>query len=184
MRRLTSMATVVIVLLSVAPAGAAESVTVDELLADSAAFAGLEITLEGELVGDYGFRHDGSMWTQLNGDSYADAPVAAGGVLTGGNSGVGIRMPETMGRQLDEPGGYRLVGPVVAVTGEWRFHDPGRGGESYLQVTELRLVTSGRAITDPASGWVMALGGVLVLSGLLSAFALQRSRGGRGRGAE
>ena len=40
---------------------AGQVVPVSDLLEDGRRFAGSEITLEGELVGDYGFRHDGYM---------------------------------------------------------------------------------------------------------------------------
>ncbi|MCP3973334.1 MAG: hypothetical protein GY720_02440 [bacterium] len=177
MRRWLLAGTVgILVMAAAAPALAADEVSADELLADPAAFDGVEVVLEGELIGDYGFRPDGWMWTQLNGDSYGSDPVAAGGALTGGNSGVGIRMPEALGRPLDAPGGYRQVGPIVAVTGQWRFHDPARGGESYLDVASLEVVAAGRAIDDPANGLVMAIGGLMLVLGLASLATLRRSR--------
>ncbi len=166
----------VFVLASVVPASAADAVSADDLLADPVTYDGVEVILQGELVGDYGFRHDGWMWAQLNGDSYATDPVATGGALTGGNSGIGIRMPEALGRSLDPPGGYRLVGPIVAVTGEWRFHDPGRGGESYLEVTSIEVVVAGRQIDDPASGFVMAVGAVVLALGLAALVSSRRAR--------
>jgi hypothetical protein len=122
-------------------------VPVRVLLQDPAAFEG-EITLEGELVGDYGFRSDGWVWTQLNDDSYATEPLLEGGSLTGSNIGVGVRIPEELAEGLDPPGGYRTRGPLVRVTGLWRYHDPDRSGESYLEVQQLVVVEPGREIGE------------------------------------
>ncbi len=141
------------------PAQATEvAVSVVELLEDGEAHAGQQVTVAGELVGDYGFRRDGSMWTQLNGDSYAIRPIVDGGPLRGANLGIGIRMPEELGRQLDPPGRYRRVGPVVLVTGIWRFHDPGRQGETYLDVQSIKLQAPGRKLEEHPNWPVYAVG--------------------------
>ena len=113
-----------------------ELVPVSELLEDGARFDNVTITVEGELVGDYGFRDDGVMWTQINDDSYARDALVDGGPRTGANVGIGVRMPSALGENLDPVGGYRLEGPLVQLTGVWRYHDPNRGGESYLDVGE------------------------------------------------
>src|SRR3972149_1152296 len=63
------------------PAAAAE-VTVADLLADPGAYAASEITLTGELVGDFQRRGE-AVWTQLNDDAYVTAPLHAGGSLSG-----------------------------------------------------------------------------------------------------
>jgi hypothetical protein len=42
---------------------AAEEISVSELITNSEAMSGSEVTVEGELVGDYGFCADGWMWT-------------------------------------------------------------------------------------------------------------------------
>ncbi len=142
---------------------AATPVSVEDLLARPERFAGETITLEGELVGDYGFRRDGWMWTQLDDDAYARAPLREGGELAGANVGVGIRMPVVMARDLDPPGGYRRRGPLVQVTGTWRFHDPGRRGESYLDVAALQVVEPGRLLTEGPAPVPTLLGLLLVL---------------------
>jgi hypothetical protein len=155
-------------------AAAAEATTVSALIADSEAIAGSEVTVEGELVGDYGFRQDGWMWTQLNGDDYVHAPIVDGGEPTGGNTGVGVRMPFELGEGLDPPGGYRNRGPIVRVTGVWKHHDPARQGESYLEATSLTVVEPGRLrYQDPQ--WTAMLVGLGLLAGSL--FLWRRSRG-------
>jgi hypothetical protein len=125
-------------------ASAAEEISVSELIADSEGTSGSEVTVEGELVGDYGFRDDGWMWTQLNDDAYSRSPIRGGGQPVGGNTGVGIRMSIRLGDGLDSPGGYRNRGPIVRVTGVWKHHDPARQGESYLAATSLTVVEPGR----------------------------------------
>jgi hypothetical protein len=154
-------------LLAVAAVGgialAQQPLPVVELLTDGAEHAGEQITIEGELVGDYGFRSDGFMWTQLNDDSYARAAIVDGGPRTGSNVGVGVRMPVELAANLDPAGGYRLEGPVVAVTGVWRFHDPARGGESYLDVADISVVEPGRRLQE-GPDWVVFSIGVALLA--------------------
>jgi hypothetical protein len=152
--------------LAAAPAVAQVEVSVEDLLADPAAFDGTTITVEGELIGDYGFRPGGSMWTQLNDDSYARAPVVEGGALTGSNLGIGVRMSSADGERLDPPGGYRVRGPIVRATGIWKYHDPDRGGETYLDATSVETAERGEDLEEGADWW--ALGGgiaLLIISG-------------------
>jgi hypothetical protein len=145
-------------------ASAAQEASVSDLIADSEAMSGSEVTVEGELVGDYGFRNDGWMWTQLNGDSYVRSPIREGGEPMGGNSGVGVRMPTRLGEGLDPPGGYRNRGPIVRITGIWKHHDPARQGESYLEATSLTVVEPGRP-TDQEPQWIMVLIGLGLIAG-------------------
>ncbi|MCL1593919.1 MAG: hypothetical protein M3132_06160 [Actinomycetia bacterium] len=151
----------------VAPATAV-AVHSDDLLENGAMYDGQEIVIVGELIGDFGFRRDGWMWTQLNDDSYAEAPVVEGGALTGPNSGIAVRMPTEMGRPLDAPGRYRTVGPVVEATGIWKYHDASRAGETFLEVTSIRVVQPGRRLSEHPNGAAYGAGVVLLLlSGLL-----------------
>ena len=162
---LLSLGASIVILLSVpgVPAFArqATAAAVTDLLAAPESFDGTTITVEGELVGDYGFRRDGSMWTQLDDDSYATAPVVDGGDLTGANIGIGIEMSTAIGRGLDPPGGYRVRGPIVRVSGIWQYHDSARGGESYLEAVSVEVVTGGADLTE-GPNWV-ALGGGIAL---------------------
>lgn len=134
----------------------AVTVSVVELLADGESFSGQEVTVVGELVGDYGFRSDGRVWTQLNSDSYAIRPIVEGGPLRGSNIGLGIRMPADVVQDLDPPGRYRLVGPVVSVTGVWRYHDAQRQGESFLDVTSVVVQAPGRDLAEHPNWGVYA----------------------------
>ncbi|HHC09116.1 MAG TPA: hypothetical protein ENK55_10435 [Actinobacteria bacterium] len=142
-----------------------------ELVADGAAYDGELVVVEGELVGDYGRRGDGTVWTQLNDDPYVYEPVAEGGPLRGGNVGIGVRIPAELAEDLDPPGGYRIRGPVVRLTGTWRYHDPARGGESYLDVVALEVVEPGRTVPKPLHPVALVVGVLL----LVVAFGLWRS---------
>jgi len=162
-----------LVVLSVGWFGAAPAlaqvqiVPVSDLLTAPARYDGATITVEGELIGDYGFRSSGNMWTQLDDDSYARAPIVEGGELTGANSGIGLRMPAALAEGLSPPGGYRLRGPIVRATGQWRFHDPARQGETYLDVSSIEVMEQGEQLTEGPDVPVMVVGIVLLVVGLV-----------------
>jgi hypothetical protein len=160
-----------------APA-ALEGVTVADLLADPEAYADLTVVVAGELVGDFGRRDDGTVWVQLNGDAYAEAPLLAGGSLAGPNQGIGVRFPVEIWPGFDRPGGYRVRGPVVELTGIWRYHDPGRAGESYLDVAGVRLLAEPMPLDEPGVRWLpVALGAGFLGAAAAAALALRRRQG-------
>ena len=187
MRRL-ALAPVVLLLLLLAAGPAAadggtppphpEPVTVADLLADPEVFAGLLLLVRGELVGDFGKRADGSVWTQLNGDAYAEAPLRDGGGLAGSNLGIGVRFAAGVWPGFDRPGGYRVQGPIVELTGVWRYHDPERSGESYLEVVTVDLVAAARELPEPGFRWLpIGLGlGFLAAAGGITV-VVRRRRG-------
>ena len=168
------------VLVAAAPAGAGSApyqprVAVADLLADPGAYSGQSIAVRGELVGDFGERRDGTVWTQLNGDPYADAPLLAGGGLAGANLGIGVRFPAEVWPGFDSPGGYRQRGPVVEVIGVWRFHDPDRGGETYLDATGVVLFAAPLALEEGMRWLPLGLGlGFLSAAGALTLAARRR----------
>jgi hypothetical protein len=141
---------------------AAEEVSVSGLIEMAAELSGQEVTVEGELVGDYGFRDDGWMWTQLNDDLYVRHPIREGGLPLGANIGIGVRMPARLAKDLDPPGGYRHRGPLVSVTGTWKYHDPERQGESYLEVESLVVIEPGRKLGEEPA-WSVILAGTLLV---------------------
>jgi hypothetical protein len=154
--------------MNASPADAADRIVpVDELLRAPARYDGATLIVEGELVGDYGFRRTGMMWTQLNDDSYAREPLVDGGALTGSNAGIGVRMPDDVAAPLSPPGGYRIRGPIVRATGQWKFHDPDRQGETYLDVSSIEIVESGIQLSEGPNMPVMVAGIVLLLATLV-----------------
>ncbi|MGZ8785883.1 MAG: hypothetical protein ACXW1Y_10025 [Acidimicrobiia bacterium] len=154
--------TVTCLLAAPTAAVAAEEVTVGELIEFAEELAGVDVDVEGELVGDYGFRNDGWMWTQLNGDPYVHQPIREEGLPVGPNTGIGVRMPTELAQSLGPPGGYRTRGPVVRLTGIWKYHDPARQGESYLEVSSLDVIESGRGLDEQAD-WRLIVVGVFLL---------------------
>ncbi|GMQ92669.1 MAG: hypothetical protein BMS9Abin12_0146 [Acidimicrobiia bacterium] len=162
MRRMILAAAVGLVLVLANPATAGE-IAVSDLVSDGASFAGGEVTVVGELIGDYGRRRNGWTWTQLNGDSYAFAPVVDGGELSGSNIGIGVRIPSEIADALDPPGRYRTVGPIVQLTGIWKYHDPDRQGETYLEVTDLTILERGRPLSESPE-WSIYLAGFVLLA--------------------
>jgi hypothetical protein len=147
-------------------AWAATEIGVEDLLSDPADFDQQTVSVVGELIGDYGFRGDGSAWSQLNGDSYATAPLQEGGPLNGSNTGIGVRAPAALLEGLDPPGDYRHRGPLVRATGIWRYHDEGRGGETYLDVASLEILERGRELGETADPAVIGTGVLLLLLAL------------------
>jgi hypothetical protein len=138
--------------------------TVAEIVANPEAFDKKQVTVVGELIGDYGERRSGAQWAQLNEDSYAFDPVALGGPLTGPNTGFGIRIREGSVPDLGHPGGFQWRGPLVEVTGIWIYHDPDRGGESYLDVTAIDVIDDSEALPVDHAPVPALLGGVLLAS--------------------
>ncbi len=164
MKRFSLLFVVLLSMPGIPAAGAQAAVVVDvgDLLENPVEHIG-EVTVVGELIGDYGFRSDDSMWTQLNDDSYVLDPIQDDGALTGGNVGVAIRIPAEVARRLDPPGGYRVRGPVVAARGIWKYHDPDRSGESYIDVIDLTVVEAGKGLTEHPDYFVGVVGLVLVV---------------------
>lgn len=157
----------VVMMLPAGPALARE-IAVSELLAESPELSNQQVTIQGELVGDYGFRGDGWMWTQLNDDAYVDHPIREGIAPVGGNIGVGVRIPSELAEDLDHPGGYQHRGPVVRLTGIWRHHDAGRQGESYLEVETLAVIQEGRMLDEGVVWWTVFAGiGLLGAAGVI-----------------
>jgi hypothetical protein len=151
-----------------------------DLLSEGAVHDGAEVTVRGELVGDYGRRGD-FVWVQVNGDSYADAPLLLGGPLTGSNLGVAARIPADLFAQaaFEDAGGYRHRGPVTRLTGTWRYHDPDRTGESYLDVTSVEVVAPEQPLEEGPLWAPLSIG--LVLIGTAGGVGLRRRRlAGRG----
>ncbi len=182
MRRLLFVVFCVALLLGVAlPAGAQEVVvTVEDLLESPEQYTvpGVpEVVVHGELVGDFGRRADGIVWAQLNGDAYAAVPLLAGGDLAGSNLGIGVRIPADLWPELADvaqAGGYRLRGPLVRLTGAWRYHDPARGDESYLDVTGIEVYSNPVLLVDEADWPPFVLGVLFLCAAVMIALSTRR----------
>jgi len=172
MRRLA--ATTVLILGVAAPALAGE-VSVADLVADGGAYEGT-VTVEGELVGDFQRRGDW-VWVQLNGDAYAAMPIPEGGPLSGTNVGVAGRFPAAAfdAAGFERPGRYGVRGALVRVTGEWRYHDESRGGESYLTAESFDVLERERRFEEEMPWAVLIAGLALAALGGLITIRLRRT---------
>lgn len=176
MRRIVAFGLVfLLAVLTPVGVGAASDVNVEDLLADSVGFEGQTIRVVGELIGDYGFRRDGSAWSQLNDDYYATAPLLEGGSLRGSNVGIGIRAPAGLIEDLDPPGDYQHRGPLVRATGTWKYHDEDRGGETYLDVVDIQVLERGTDLNETANPVVLGLGASLLLLALWLGYRARRT---------
>lgn len=165
---------VMLLVAPVTPAFAEDEIPVADLLKAGADLAGRRVTVVGELVGDYGVRSNGSTWAQLNDDSYARDPLVDGGPRTGPNIGVGIRIAPGVADGLQQPGRYRQRGPLVAATGVWVYHDPDRGGESYVDVDSLEIIDDARPLSEDPSAIIYAIG--IALLGAAAVLWLRKPR--------
>lgn len=159
MRRFTLL--LVALFMTTAPAYGQTVTPVSDLIGAGSEYDQVEVTVEGELVGDLGERRDGTVWTQLNDDSYARDPLRETGTHGERNTGIGVRIDGSLGYEFDRVGGYRWRGPLVLATGIWHYHDSDRGGESYLEVTGLEILEAPRLLSDPASAVQWTVGAVL-----------------------
>jgi len=153
-----SIVVALILLFSTAGAafGVGDVTRVVDIINDSEGYAGAVI-VEGELIGDYGRRSDGTVWTQLNDDPYVYAPTVLG------NLGGANIMPAALLEGLADPGGYRERGPVVRLEGIWKHHDPERGGESYLEVSKLTLLEPAIVLEENTDPIPAGIGIVLIV---------------------
>lgn len=176
MRRfITLVAIATFLVVALAQQALAVDVTAKDLVDNGDAYDGMTVTVVGELIGDYGQRRGGYTWTQLNEDVYVMEPIARGGEPAGGNIGIGVMVPTSLMEGLDAPGRYRQIGPVVALTGVWKYHDPGRHGESFLHVAELKPVRSGEVLSESPDWAALIAGAVLIVGGGALLLARRRS---------
>jgi hypothetical protein len=70
-------------------------------------------------------------------------------------------------------------GPIVEVSGTFRFHDPSHLGETFVDVTTLELVEASRHLPSQSLVWPWQVGGGLLALGaglwLLARFRVQGS---------
>lgn len=163
MRRVCrSTVVAVILLLGMAPPATAVEPDAGDLLLDGETWNGATITIEGELVGDYVRGGDGMLWVQLNQDPYVEAPLREGGNAVGGNTAIAVRIPSDLRAALGPLGRYDRRGPVVRVTGVWRWHDSAAAGYSHLQVIDLVVIETSRPMRQDANWFAVGFGVVLL----------------------
>ena len=161
MRRLIVL--IGLLLLMASPALGQTTTPISDLTGAGSLYDNREVTVEGELVGDIGERQDGTVWAQLNDDSYARFPIRETGTHGEGNTGIGVRIDGSLGHDFTHVGGYRWRGPIVRATGIWHYHDANRGGESYLEVTALEVLEEPRLLGEDLNWPEWVIGGVLMM---------------------
>lgn len=121
-------------------------VSITDLDADPAAWDDQTVTITGEIVGDYG-RRTNVVWVQVNDDGYVEAPLIETDRRAGTNTGLGVRIPAALFEESwGSPGGYRTRGPVVAVTGKFRYADEETGGDTFIDATSIELISTSRPL--------------------------------------
>ncbi len=162
---------------------AATPVSVAELDSDPFSFDGTEVTIVGEIVGDHASTSD-RVWIQVNDDAYVETPFGDAGELLGTNSGIGVRLAASMfePEAWGQPGGYRIRGPIVAVTGEFRHNSDTDSGETFIEARVVELVEASRPMGDGRTprSWPGPVGAALLILGV-GLFALGRWRRARPR---
>ncbi len=146
---------------------ALSAVPVSELDSDPATWNGSEVTVTGEIVGDYSLRDD-IVWFQLNDDPYAATPLGESGLLEGGNVGIGVRIARAdWSSDWGEPGRYGQRGPIVEVTGTFLHNSAADQGETFIAGSEIRLLEAARPIENAQAPVGRAIvGGILAIAGL------------------
>ncbi len=157
-----------IILLPVLPVGASTLVDVAELLTEADAYDLVQVTVVGEIVGDYGDRGD-VVWVQLNDDAYTHQPPGSMRQLAGTNTGISVRLSGISLEDFGSPGGHGVRGPIVEVTGVFRNLHPQLGGLTFIDATDVILVE--QSVATPESGPDLAaliIGTILTVGGLLA----------------
>lgn len=166
MRRL--LAAAVVLTLPALPAAAQETVEVSTLLALPDEYDQQIVTIRGEIVGDYGDRGD-VVWVQVNDDPYVDQPLISTGRLAGTNTGISVRLSGGIPDSFGAPGAHGVRGPIVEVTGTFRDLDPALGGLTFVEATDVFLVSPSQRLREPGLDPVAAaLGAILTAAGLLA----------------
>lgn len=158
----------------------AEDTEVAALLARPDDFDGRQVSVTGELVGDYSPRDEG-VWVQLNDDPYVRRPIGQGGVPTGANTGIGALIPDRIfdATDLGPPGRYGRLGPEVTLTGTFTHSDPDLGGETYILVEEMVLIDAAEAYAVPGPDMWLVVGlALLTVAGAIT-FIARRLAGQR-----
>lgn len=148
---------------SALPASASRLET-SELDASPSTWDGQRVTITGEIIGDYGRRHD-VVWVQINDDAYSEAPLVETGELAGTNTGLGVRIPNSIfSESWGSPGGYRTRGPIVEVSGVFRYADDETGGDTFLDATEIQLIEPARPLELPGADWKLIFGSLVAIA--------------------
>lgn len=156
------------VLIAPAVALAEDILPVSALIENPDAYDQTVVTIQGEIVGDFGRRGD-IVWVQVNDDPYVDTPLVERAGPVGTNTGIAVRYPASMQGDWGPPGAYGIRGPIVEVTGVFRHLDPGTGGMTFVQAAKVTLIEPSRDVAIPGgSPLPVIIGGLLTVGGLVA----------------
>jgi hypothetical protein len=167
-RFLASVSVVALAVLAASPAAASTTVPVAELLVEADAYDLKQVTVVGEIVGDYGDRGE-FVWVQLNDDAYAHRPPGQDRQLAGTNIGISVRLSGVSLGDFGSPGGHGVRGPLVEVTGIFRNLHPELGGLTFIDATSVVLIEPSVTIAEQGPDLVaLIIGSLLTAAGLLA----------------
>jgi len=134
------------------------------------------VRVKGEIVGDYG-RRPAVVWVQVNDGPYIDDPLVETGTLHGSNTGVGVRIPNDLfDDSWGAPGGYRTRGPVIEVTGVFRYADDETGGDTFIDAHDIQLIEPSRPLAVPAPDWQLVGVSLVAIAGGVALWGRARWR--------
>jgi hypothetical protein len=153
-------------------AGQLETLRSRELIENSAAWDGREVTFSGEVIGE-AMPRSGGAWLHLNDDAYQWRNIEEGEPLGGYNSGLAVWVPKASLRPLRFFGDYRHTGDVVLVRGTFHAACREHGGDLDIHATSLEMVREGHPVAHRLNlGRLRIALGLLAVAGFL--FALDR----------
>ena len=125
------------------------------------------VSFKGEAIGEI-MIHGNMAWIHVNDDPYMETSAAAGGALSGYNSGHAIWLPADLARKIEVFGDYRRQGDIVKVAGVFNAACPEHGGDMDIHATSLTILRSGHSIEHPVSAkrGLAAAGLVALAAGL------------------
>jgi len=123
------------------------------------------VSFKGEAIGEI-MIHGNMAWIHVNDDPYMETSAAAGGALSGYNSGHAIWLPADLARKIEVFGDYRRQGDIVKVAGVFNAACPEHGGDMDIHATSLTILRSGHSIEHPVSAnRGLAAAGLFALAG-------------------
>ena len=148
------------------------AVTSTELYDCPASWEGRRVAYQGEAIGGV-LTRDAGAWVQVNDDVYAGAagPLPAHRDYRGGNSGIGVFVPQELAEEISAVGGPQQRGDRVAVEGRFHRVDADSGEVAVIRAERGEVVARGEPFVDerlPDRELAAALLGALAL-GLVAA---------------
>lgn len=127
------------------------------------------VRFTGEVVG-VPLPRSGGTWVQVNDDDYAldVGPLPTHQDFRGGNSGIGVWLPDDLADRITRSGRWGSIGDIVEVSGTFHRVDPDSGEIAVVHAARLRVEQVGQPVTeDPLRNRQVAAAVLAVLALLL-----------------